>query len=72
MKTKSKDSTDQVTSDGYAYLTKRLLVSRAQSAGRAAAKEAMQIMGHVVTVRDGWVVKVYEDGRIEQLEELKV
>ncbi|MCF2502457.1 hypothetical protein L0663_03650 [Dyadobacter sp. CY107] len=71
MKAKTKDSSAQTTSDGYAYLTKRLLVSKAQQAGKIAAKRAMEIMGYVVTVKDGWVVKLYEDGTVEKLEELQ-
>lgn len=59
------------TKDGFAYLTKRLLVGNAQSAGKVAARNAMEIMGYVVTVRDGWVVRAHSDGRIEQLEKLQ-
>ncbi|WP_138475597.1 hypothetical protein [Dyadobacter bucti] len=64
MKEKTKNSSGHTTRDGYAYLTKRLLVSKAQQAGKAAAKEAMELMGYVVTVKDGWVVKLYPDNTI--------
>ena len=58
------------TSDGFAYLTKRVLVSKAKSAGKVAAKNAMGLMGYVVTVKNGWVVKEYQDRTVEQIEKL--
>lgn len=60
-----------LTSDGFAYLTKRVLLSKAKSAGKVAAKNAMILMAYVVTVKDGWVVKEYKDGAIEQIEKLQ-
>jgi hypothetical protein len=54
-----------------AYLTKRILISAARSGIRKAAKETMEIMGFVVIVKDGWVVKKYRDGTIEKLERLE-
>lgn len=66
---KGKDS--GVTKDGFAYLTKKILVGKAKRAGRAAAKNAMDVMGYVVTVRDGWVVREHRDGSIEQIEKLQ-
>jgi len=71
MATKKKTTSRNKTSDGFAYLTKRVLVSKARSAGKIAAKNAMEIMGYVVTVKDGWVVKQHQDGRVEQLEKLQ-
>lgn len=59
------------TSDGFAYLTKRIVVSKAKSAGKAAAKNAMELMGYVVTVKGGWVVKEFQDGKFEQIEKLQ-
>jgi hypothetical protein len=53
------------------YLTKRILVSAARSGIRKAAKETMDIMGFVVIVENGWVVKKYRDGKIEKLERLE-
>ncbi|KQS30759.1 hypothetical protein [Dyadobacter sp. Leaf189] len=70
MKAKEKSASGRASRSN-PYLTKRLLISRAQSAGRAAAKEAMQIMGYVVTVTDGWVVKRFADGSVEKIKELK-
>ena len=52
------------------YLTKRLLVSAAKRGIRKAAKETMQVMGYIVIAQNGWVVKKYADGRIEQIEPL--
>jgi hypothetical protein len=71
MKTSAKKVGRKGTSDGFSYLTKRILVTKAKSAGRAAAKNAMEVMGYVVTVQDGWVVKQYQDGRVEQIQELQ-
>lgn len=67
---KTRKSGRQVTRDGYTYLTKRLLLSKAKSAGHNAAIQAMDVMGYVVTVRDGWLVKQYANGVIEQLEKI--
>ncbi|HEY1009155.1 MAG: hypothetical protein ACO1NS_09125 [Daejeonella sp.] len=67
----SKSTDRSRTSDGFAYLTKRIVVSKAKSAGKAAAKNAMKLMGYVVTVKGGWVVKEYQDGNFEQIEKLQ-
>ncbi len=72
MSIEKKHISKSTTSDGYSYLTKRMLVSKARSAGKIAAKNAMQIMGYVVTVKDGWIVKQYENGTIEQIEQLEI
>lgn len=68
---KSKGISKSTTSDGFAYLTKRIVVSKAKSAGKAAAKNAMELMGYVVTVKDGWVIKEHQDGKVEQIEKLQ-
>jgi hypothetical protein len=70
MKTEQKKNSKHTTSDGFEYLTKRLLISKAKSAGKVAAKNAMDTMGYIVTVHDGWVVKRYESGKVEQLHKL--
>jgi hypothetical protein len=70
MKATLKKTSRHATQDGYAYLTKRTLISKAKSAGKLAAKDAMEIMGYVVTVKDGWIVEQYEDGRIVKLSEI--
>jgi len=49
------------------YLTKRILVSVAKKGVREAAKETMEIMGYNLIVKDGWVVKKYADGSIENV-----
>jgi hypothetical protein len=63
-------NTKYTTNDGFAYLTKRKLVSTAQAAGKKAAKEAMETMGYVVVEQDGQIVKKWADGKIEVLEEV--
>ena len=66
MKTAIKKKSAHATRDGYAYLTKRKIVTKAKAAGKAAAKNAMDIMGFVVTTHNGWVVKQFPDGKIER------
>ncbi|HWK57216.1 MAG TPA: hypothetical protein VNQ80_07765 [Parapedobacter sp.] len=68
MSTSTKDK--YTTADGYSYMTKRMVVSKAQAAGKKAAKAAMDTMGYVVTVQDGWVVRKNEDGSIERIKQL--
>ncbi|RQP18239.1 MAG: hypothetical protein EAS52_06105 [Parapedobacter sp.] len=58
------------TADGYSYMTKRIVISKAQAAGKKAARAAMDTMGYVVTVQDGWVVRKNEDGSIERIKRL--
>ena len=38
--------------------------------GQNLGQKAMDLMGHVVTVEDGYVVKKYADGRYEKLHQL--
>jgi hypothetical protein len=67
MKTVTKKKSAYATRDGFAYLTKRTMVTKAQSAGRIAAQKAMETMGFVVTTSKGWVVKKYADGAIVRI-----
>jgi len=67
---KRRKSGQHVTSDGYSYLTKRLLLAKARTAGHHAASQAMNLMGYVVTVKDGWLVKQYANGVTEQLQKI--
>ena len=53
------------------YLTKRILLSAAKSAGKKAELNAMLVMGHIVTVQDGWVIKKFRDGTIERIKALE-
>ncbi len=53
------------------YLTKRILASAARQGIVHAASETMQVIGHNLVVRKGWVVKKYADGRVERLSALK-
>ncbi|WP_028787327.1 hypothetical protein [Terrimonas ferruginea] len=69
-KNKSSNIDKYTTSDGYAYLTKRMVVATAKAAGRRAAKNAMEVMGYVVVSEGGWVVKKFKDGRVEKLSKL--
>jgi len=67
MALKDKKKSTHQTRDGYAYITKRFVVSKAQSAGRLAALRAMKTMGYVVTVRGEWVVRENQDGTSQRL-----
>jgi len=58
------------TADGYAYLTKRILVSRAKAAVKQASDEAMKIMGYVVVAEDGWIVRKNANGTTERIEKI--
>ena len=60
-----KKSSKYTTSDGHSYLTKRITVSRAKAAGKAATEKAMRVMGYVVVAENNSIVKKYLDGRIE-------
>jgi hypothetical protein len=53
------------TADGFAYLTKRMLVTKAQSAGKHAASNAMEEMGYVVVVEGTNIVRKYKTGEVE-------
>jgi hypothetical protein len=53
------------------YLTKRRLASAARAGIRKAAKETMKVMGYTVIAHEGWVVKKFEDGRIERISPLE-
>jgi len=50
------------------YLTKRLLISSAKSGVRKASEDTMHVMGYLIVVQDGWVVKKFPDGTIERIE----
>ena len=71
MKIAIKRKPPDATRDGYAYLTKRKIVSTAKAAGKKAAKKAMGIMGFVVTTHNGWVVKQFADGTKERISKIK-
>jgi hypothetical protein len=53
-----------------AYLTKEALNRATRKGSMQAAKQAMEIAGSVVTVKDGWVVRQFRNGSIERLEKL--
>lgn len=67
MKNQKARKRPHVTADGYAYLTKRIVVRKASEAGRKASKEAMERMGYVIIARGKWIVRKNQDGSIERL-----
>ena len=71
MKTAVKKKSSHATKDGYTYLTKRTVVSKAKTAGRHAARKAMVTMGFVITTYRGWVVKKYANGLIERISKIQ-
>ena len=70
MKTAAKKKSANATRDGFAYLTKRTIISKAKIAGRLAARKAMDTMGFVITTQKGWVIKKYADGTIEKISQI--
>jgi hypothetical protein len=46
-------------------LTKRTLVSAAKTAFKNASEETMEVMGYNVVAENGFVVKIFADGRKE-------
>lgn len=54
-----------------AYLTRRILKSATRKAFTQAAEETMDVMGYNLVAKDGWLVKVYKDGRFEKISKLK-
>lgn len=71
MKSARKKKSAHATRDGYAYLTKRTIVSKAKTAGITAARKAMDTMGFVITTHNGWVVKKNADGQVEKISEIQ-
>lgn len=55
---------------GEAYFTKRILVRIVKKGIKEVAAETMRVMGYNVIAEDGWVVKVYADGKREQIKEI--
>ncbi len=52
------------------YLTKRILITAANSGIRKAAAETMSIMGYTVIADGKWIVKKYADGRKEKISKI--
>lgn len=50
-------------------LSREELAAAANNGLSKAAKETMELMGFNVIVKDGWVVKLFADGRIEKIRE---
>ena len=55
---------------GFDELSNDEFIEIVKSAGLGKSEEAMEIMGYLCTVKDGWVVNVYKDGRVERLNKL--
>ena len=70
MKSAVKKKSAYATKDGFAYLTKRTVVTKAKTAGRVAARKAMVTMGFVITAKSGWIIKKYADGSIEKISKI--
>jgi hypothetical protein len=52
------------------YLTKRVLTRAIDKATKRISNEAMLLKGYVVQVEDGWVIKIYSDGKKEKISRL--
>ena len=53
-----------------AYLTKRVLTRAIGKATKGISIEAMLLKGYVVQVENGWVIKIYRDGKKEKISPL--
>jgi hypothetical protein len=53
------------------YLTKRDTISVSKAAISAASKRAMRIAGYVVITDGGWIVRQYQDGRVQKIMKYK-
>ena len=54
------------------YLTKRILASVASRGFKEAAATTTAVLGYNVIVKDGWVVKKYSSGAIEQIKPIHI
>jgi hypothetical protein len=54
-----------------AYLSKRIVLRAIKRGSKDISDETMEVMGYNVTVQDGWVVKKFSDGHIEQMERVE-
>ena len=70
MAKEKKAVTKKTTGRSTTYLTKRRLMSAAQTGIRLAAANTMKVMGYAIVAHEGWVVKKYADGTIEKIEPL--
>ena len=52
------------------YLTKRILVSAATTGFIEASERTMKVMGENVIVKNGWVVRIFANGRIERISKI--
>lgn len=52
------------------YVSKRLVSRKSKSAFKSAAKKALETNGYIIIEKDGWLVKEYSDGQVEQLEQI--
>ena len=53
-----------------AYITKRILLAESNKAVQLASLKAMRLVGHVVKVKEGWVVREHRNGTIEKISKL--
>ena len=53
------------------YLTKRILISVTRKAFTKAAEQTMETMGYNLIADQGWLIKIYKDGRREPIRELE-
>lgn len=54
-----------------AYLTKRRMDSASKKGIQEAIDRAMATSGSIVAVSEGWVIRKFEDGRVEKIEKLE-
>lgn len=64
-------NSENTTVDGFAYLTKRVVVSKACKATRNAYNEALITSGSVVKEENGWIVRKHQDGSVDRISIVK-
>lgn len=67
---KTQVKSSNTNSEGKLYLTKRILVSAAKKASRAASQEVLETRGYNLIAEQGWLLKCYADGTKERIKKL--
>lgn len=68
---KTKKATKSDSKEGLVYLTTRILERAVAKGTKSKKADAIRIKGYTVVEKNGWVVKEYADGRIEQVSKIK-
>ena len=53
------------------YLTKRMVMNAANNAVRNASKRALRVAGHILVIKNGWLVQINADGSYQRIKKVK-